>query len=424
MPGSRITVHGSHMRGENEMKFTKLLLAAFTAFTLVGCSKTEKVDITPYIDIAVEGMNGEGVATVVFDSENFSNAVAAVSDVKTDADRESVKQAAITAVELNLDKQETLSNGDTVKVSATLNNDLLKPYKVELTATDKEFEVADLRDIIVVDPFDPTIFNVSDDVRGIHIKVAGADPLVTVEITNDCSNDMYQKNITYSFDPKIASDYFDGEHKAGDEITIYAIPNLYSLPEEEYAFESLSTTFTISNAPRYVQSLDDLSEEQLVLLQNLAGEKTDAVVNKERYQISDYEAGWSPKIVRYENMTPFRVYLVKLKEGHASSTEFSTLGILYKLNNVHAKINMLSEFDFETIYVFSYIESPVLSAGNDIYEFRGGNSFTVGTLTEIDSNSVNVTNGYIDIENIEAVMKNGYKYPDLTYIELDSTIEN
>ena len=126
------------------------LVAIGSTFMLVGCNSDTKeasskaIDITEFSFVDFTGKNGEGRASAGFDQKQFMKDVFNYDDAEGPADEETVKEMDTVndAITVSLDKQNQLSNGDTVTL--TIDVDESKTDKVK--DSEKTFEVNGLEE--------------------------------------------------------------------------------------------------------------------------------------------------------------------------------------------------------------------------------------------------------------------------------------
>ena len=238
------------------LNFAIVLLTA----VLCGCGETE---VTPmdYADVQVYGMSGEATAVVDYNYESFARALinTAPEKKKEELKDELTYDFMGDLLEVGVDKDKALSNNDTVTLSLDWNDNLLKSYKIKLTGEKtKEISVEGLEEYVELDAFDPEIFNVSEDVKGVHIEVTGASPLLKLQISNDIDKNDERSGIRYH---EAGEQGFGAPkyHANEEEVTIDA--DYYNAYDGHYILKEPSGTITLPVTSRYLTSLDELSEE-------------------------------------------------------------------------------------------------------------------------------------------------------------------
>ena len=155
------------------------------------------------------------------------------------------------SIKWDVDKKESLSNGDKVKLTITYNEDLAKEQKINIKGeTTKEFEVTGLKEPITVDAFDPEVFNTDN---GVKISYKGIAPLASISIENGCGDGQAQRFIEYVPDKTY-------EISNGDTITITASLTEQAI-KEGYVLKEEQTQITVGSLESYVSNLSELNEE-------------------------------------------------------------------------------------------------------------------------------------------------------------------
>lgn len=304
------------------LKYLKYAVLGAALVLLAGCGEKE-VRPMEYFDVTVAGGDSEGTAEVVFDEEGFMSAMIEACPVsKVDGLRQLLTDENIDKVlDWSLDKESGLSNGDAVTLALNYDDSVLKKsFKIKFAGEkEKVFPVAGLEELTYIDAFDPAVFNVTDDVKGVHIKTNGASPLLTLEIINDIDKKDRRSEIEYrQAKNEDGTTFFSSE----DEVTITA--ELYGLEEDE-RLKAESATVSFPNAPKYMTSFDELSEAGWKQLSGLMKdfEDTHSTIN-ENNGIAVNQGGYSGRAylndVENESLVLnwFRfekLYLVTLKEG-------------------------------------------------------------------------------------------------------------
>ena len=131
------------------------ILIGAMGLAAVGCGKEEYdgvVDIMDYVSVDFEGDNGAGKATVSIDYDNMEleivggkDALEELNDVD-DLETLSTYINVVSGISFSIDKNTDLSNGDTVTVTATYDEQSAKDAGVTFGDTlSKSFEVKGLK---------------------------------------------------------------------------------------------------------------------------------------------------------------------------------------------------------------------------------------------------------------------------------------
>ena len=239
-------------------KYLLIFGAALMMLTLTACGST-KIDLDPYISMNCNGCNGKATANIQFDYASFEHEI--MSQWK-EKEKTFEKLAELTALEttfqLEPETTEGVSNGDTITVMLTYNEEKAKELGYSFTNTKKTIQVEGLQDAIPVDPFDEAVFGPEKD---IYLEVLGCSPYLTVSVNNS-STDIY-RSISYNVD--FGENKEDGYLKNGDTLKITASFNSAC---EEYELTRTELEVTIEGIESYVTDVSMLSQNSIQELKN------------------------------------------------------------------------------------------------------------------------------------------------------------
>lgn len=214
--------------------------------------------------------------------------------------------------------EKPLSNGDTVTVFVKITDkNLQNKLGIRFTRLDKKFEVADLKPLTKVDPFD-----------GFVPEFSGISPQVSVTV----SNSKLEGNNTFDQFLDSTSGYYDiykdgkileeGEDlKIGDTVTFkFNQRGIDKLHENAYKPKELEKeyTITVADVPSYITSKDELEDKLLseikthaeaVLKAYLASNKISDRPNYEgMYFLTPKANGWQQR----DNWNNYRIPQMQL----------------------------------------------------------------------------------------------------------------
>ena len=194
------------------VKLFLILTVILMCLSLTACGSTTKVELAPYLSVSYTGYNGNGTPRIDFAFADFEYGI--MSQWKDDDKME--KLAELTAVESTItyaaDVSEGLSNGDTITVKISFNEEKAKEYGYSFTALEQEFTVEGLVEPIEIDPFAEDIFGSG---KIVDATIEGIDPYVCLYLRNNASVSEPIGHITYKADK-------DWNLKNGEVITITA----------------------------------------------------------------------------------------------------------------------------------------------------------------------------------------------------------
>ncbi len=236
------------------MKKLFLLIATLlllSAALLTGC-QSSSINLMDYVTVTFSGLDGQGYASCTLDSVALEKQL--LGDKAGQLTQETVeKTAAIAQFETSLtfepDRQDTLSNGDTVTVTVTGDSNLAQQLGISGLESTKSFSVEGLQEPIEVDAFDPSFFNTEN---GVCLTWEGAAPNASLSIVNTCQQEPVSY-ITYTAEP--------AQHLSnGDTVTITASLPSY-MAEQGYVLKSTETALTVENLDTLFTDFAQLSEE-------------------------------------------------------------------------------------------------------------------------------------------------------------------
>lgn len=246
------------------------ILAVMCVGFLTGCGGSSSISLMDYVTVNFSGVDGNGTASVSWDQVKMEQDMAGDTDGAISSE-ELEKIAKFTefefSIQYSLDKETGLSNGDSVTVTATYNEDLQKESGVKVKGdTSKKFKVEGLKEPVEVDAFDSSVWNTEN---GVNLVFEGTAPYATFSIANNCDASLPQSYIEYTADRT-------SELKNGDVITITAALKA-GAEEEGYLLDETETTVTVEGLNSYVTDVSVLSAADVQTLKN---QFTEAIRNQ------------------------------------------------------------------------------------------------------------------------------------------------
>lgn len=227
------------------------IVAAITATILLSNRKT-LLSLNDYVSIEYDGYDGYGTADVTFDWEALEKKLAEIYGKEDINDVKALSKALSlytleNSIHYDLDKYDSLSNGDKITLTWSYDNELAEKYKLKFEGDKKTFSVSDLKEVKEIDPF-----------KDLEVTFSGTSPYASVywEITSE--DEIYDY---ISFDASKDDNLTDGE-----TITI----TLDTYDSEEYflseygcKFSQTSKEYTCENVDCYVMNAEDITEDLL-----------------------------------------------------------------------------------------------------------------------------------------------------------------
>ena len=238
------------------------LMIGAAALMLGGCAKS--VALSEFIEIKADGANGYGtiyrnvkedeLTAEIFgeelkeidmdDVKDLSDAADMYKEYKEKKEEYNKIKKALDSIEVEVDKEAKLKNGDVVKVTVKFPEDLEDKLDVSFSDTEYEYTVSGLKEVKTIDAF-------AEDVM--KIEYEGASPEVSMNVRN-ISSESPQNTISYELEQ-------EGPYKDGDQVTISAEYDEEGLLDEGYVIKETSKTVTVASDYKYVAAAADLSED-------------------------------------------------------------------------------------------------------------------------------------------------------------------
>lgn len=204
-------------------------------------SDTSKDGFSPikYVSVTFEGFDSVATASASVDREGLKKEL--IDDDMSQTEIE-LRQDFIESVVCTLDKNSKLSTGDKVKATVSYNENLAKKLGLDVGSVSQMFTVSNLEEGVKIDAF-----------KDVQIITSGTSPHMYVTYSNQ-SEDDYIKSLTYSIDKK-------SNLAIGDTITITCEADENNARSRGYYFDTLTMTYTIEKADRYVTSLEEVPSD-------------------------------------------------------------------------------------------------------------------------------------------------------------------
>lgn len=247
----------------------------------------KKINLEDYVDITYSGYNEYAIARATLNEGALCKAILAAKGKKVDYDsidsfealgaalsEEMAINECIDKITLSLSQDSNLSNGDTVTVEITYDNEAAKAHKVKFTGSTVTLKVEGLEDTVKVDPFE-----------GFEVTFSGISPGGKIEYNYNGSN----SNIsTYSFSPSQSYDL-----KNGDIVTVTYSFNEDSMLRQGIVITNQEKEYEVSGLDEYVQSYANLTDD---FLNSMKSEAEDKIYS---YVASNYNAANSMNDLSY-----------------------------------------------------------------------------------------------------------------------------
>lgn len=216
-------------------------------------SKSAEINLNNYISVDFEGDNLAGYASVTFDKEQFlldhidnvsynKENLQVYRELYGNTDKSAANDL-IRYISVSLDKNNKLSNGDTVRIIWKIDNEKIETYFVcDYAYTSETITVAGLKDANTFNPFEK-----------IEVSFSGVSPYGVADV--------------YNYGPDYRGIYKvmpNKNLKNGDKVTVtYSCSDKANMIANYGVYPStFEKTYTVSGLDAYVQSITELSNEQ------------------------------------------------------------------------------------------------------------------------------------------------------------------
>lgn len=347
------------------------VMAVLLCFGMTGCGR-ESFDVTENIDVSFEGYDGYGTCSLENEYKWIDDVIDWYGDSINDSQKIKSELELMDTVTYDIDKKKNLSNGDTITISAKIDDDA-EEYAFDLTGKELTVTVEGLEEIEKFDPFE-----------NISIIYDGLAPYATAKIN-------YEKNdssVTYEIDKNTGL-------SNGDTVTVtaYADCNM-----NEYAqrygkvFSETQKTFTVEGVASYAMSIEEIPQD---------------MINKMRQQANDgilaNAAKWREE-VSLSSSDFLGYYFLISKEGY-SQNPFNDLYFVYKNTTSATGLKRggngeTKETGTEEYYTYYHFTDIILMPdGTCSVDLSNG---------EFSSNSIESDYGYRDLFDV-FYQYNGYQ---------------
>lgn len=349
-------------------KLLLVLVLVLISSVFVGCG-AKSISLNDYVTVEVSGYDTLGSAYYDLDYLKLEEDVAKALKINTNpTNLNDIKfedfnklDSVLSSFVLNFDKDDSLSNGEKITLSATINEEANKKNKISLSFKDIVTTVEGLEEIEVI--------SLDKVFKDVEVSFNGTSPNGVVFIENKSDDDTISK-------VNFQSETMTGL-KNGDKIVVSA--EYSDIYDYGVLVEEGTKEYTVEGLDEYLVKYDDLDEDAKNLILKRAEEMFSANVLAEKGGRID-----GSNISSYKNISSLGVqdsYFLKLKDGFEND-KFNSVMIVYKL-----------ECD-------SYWGNEHFS---DVYIAIGIN------------NIVKIKDGSFKINTNEAYMINGYKSFDEFY---------
>lgn len=291
---------GSNKGLRNIIIILLVLLLGIFSYKYVK-SRPQKIDVSYYYDIELEGVDGFAKANLVFDKDKFLADNKGKIENRSSSNKDEPYDEYLAEIIENmapaeLDKYENIANGDDLTVTYTIPEDqkldVEEKYKVEFV--DPQSETVSIEGLDEVGEFDPFDY--------VDVSVEGIYPnnYLNIKVKDDAPEEMNFVNISADKESKI---------QKGDTIKLVAEANNDTL-SQNYG-KKVSTTekdITIDDVPSFLADVSNLPEEDLASLKDAAKEKLAEMSLPNGVSLND--AKYVGEVLSYKENSGNELYLL------------------------------------------------------------------------------------------------------------------
>ena len=244
------------------------LAAAAVWFFFLRHPKSD-IALSKYISAEFSGIDGYGTISAYLDYDSLQKDIWKAmgheeAEMKQDKYQQDLAKVYQFTGELyaEISQKTDLKNGDKVKVSIDVPQQIPDELCINVTDSEKEFTVEGLQEVQMFDPFE-----------GIEVTFSGLEPFVKADYKRVKNDDLYYY-VDFALDKT-------EKLSAGDTVTVTASYNADYLKEMGYAVSSDSKSYTVTSEGAYILEASRLNE-------NI---KADLDARSKTYQ-QEQAAGW------------------------------------------------------------------------------------------------------------------------------------
>ncbi len=353
-------------------------------------SRPEKINVEELVTITYSGYDGYGTAYARLDSDFIYNTYKESKGVRAfDEDKweEYYKELenlenCIESIELELNKESEIENGDKLTVKISYDNKLAKKCGLKFTGNKVSLNVKDLEKILEIDPF-----------KNLEVTFTGTAPFGTVEY-NYTGDSTYINTYSFTVDKR-------DNLRNGDKIVISIAMEDAQTIRNGFVLEEKEKEYKVSGLGSYVESYSDIKGKYL---DTLKSEAQDVIMATVATYIDTCKLG--------ELSYCGYVFNAQKPETQMTSANYNNLYIIYG--------GMLTDSanSFEDCYVYFPVRFSNVGVADDEFYFENGKE--IHGRTDL-INSYYITAGYINpIEGYKALATG---YSDTFNVEVGDGFE-
>lgn len=212
---------------------------------LTGCSKKINIDLKASTQVSFSGYNGEGSIRVDIDQNKIASLLGEMNIMTVASVVDSFKPQEVS-------NNNTLKNGDKVKVKIDYDKDIMNNAKVRVSNSEFDVVVEGLKEKEKLDVFE-----------NVTLEVNGTSPECTIKVS-------YNGNELNSYSFEIVDADNNKRYKNGDKVTVKILDNMVENLKKQYIIDETSREFTVQADSSYILTAADLDDQTKQVLDKAA----------------------------------------------------------------------------------------------------------------------------------------------------------
>lgn len=320
-----------------------IAVIAVIALALFIKSRPEKINLEELVTITVSGYDGYGTAYARLDSDTIYNTYGDKYGEDEFDEKEWEKyyekmenlSECIDSIELELNKDKEIENGDKLTVKITYDNKKAKKCGLKFKGDKVTLKVKDLEKILEIDPFED-----------LSVTFTGLAPFATVSY-NYTGESNYINNYSFSVDKR-------ENLRNGDKIVISVAMDDEQTIRNGFALEKKEKEYKVSELGAYAESYSDIkgkylgtlkSEAQDVIMATVASYVSTCKLGELTYSGYVFNSQKAEALNTYANFNNLYIIYGAMLTDSANTFEDAYVYFPVRFSNIY---NIDGEFAFES----------------------------------------------------------------------------
>ena len=295
-----------------------VVFIAFVTIAIVILTSLGKttIDMSKYYEIEIKGFNGFAKASVSKTLDPYQDLVSEGKLHSKDSLNNLFSVSAFFSdMEKELSKESGISNGDTVELTFTYNEELAKQLKLKIKNKTIKKKVSGLAEGKKVDLF-----------ADLEVEFKGISPNGSVTISNNNGDDLIRR-VRYTADKK-------SKLKNGDKIVVTASYDEDYAIENGYAVEATSKEYTVAGLGYYLDDKAEISAEHKAAFEKEFKDRIDSILASRWENIYNAfgESVYGGEKVSVSNPQLEKGFILSIKDPEGSYSNYNKLIMIYRVD--------------------------------------------------------------------------------------------